>query len=42
MSRRRFDGDLRADHRFERALFLRGVLIAVGVVALVVLREVLT
>jgi hypothetical protein len=41
VSRRTFDGDLRADHRFERAVFLRGVVIAVGVVALVVLRQVL-
>jgi hypothetical protein len=41
VSRRPFEGDLRADHRFERAVFWRGAAITVGVVALVVLRELL-
>jgi hypothetical protein len=41
MSRRPFAGDLRADERFERALFLRGIAIAARVVALAVLRELL-
>jgi hypothetical protein len=41
IARRSFAGDLRADHRFERAVFWRGVLITAFVAALVVLRELL-
>jgi hypothetical protein len=41
VTRREFEGDLRADRRFERAVFLRGVAITVGVVALVVVRQLL-
>jgi hypothetical protein len=41
VSRRPFAGDLRADHRFERAVLWRGVGITAFVVALVVLRALL-
>jgi hypothetical protein len=41
MTRREFAADLRADARFERAVFVRGVLITVGVAALVVVRGLL-
>jgi hypothetical protein len=41
VTRREFAGDLRADRRFERAVFLRGVAITIGVVALVVVRQLL-
>jgi hypothetical protein len=41
VARRPFAGDLRADHRFERGLLWRGVLITAAVAALAVLREIL-
>jgi hypothetical protein len=36
-----FEEDLAADRRFERAVFLRGVAITVGVAAIVVVRGLL-
>jgi hypothetical protein len=41
MTRRSFEDDLRADARFEQAVFIRGLLITVAVVALVVARQLL-
>lgn len=41
MTRRPFEDDLRADRRFERALFVRGMAITVAVAALVALRQAL-
>jgi hypothetical protein len=41
VTRREFSADLRADTRFEKRVFVRGVLITVGVVALVVVRGLL-
>jgi hypothetical protein len=41
VTRRELSADLRADTRYERAVFVRGVLITVGVVALVVVRGLL-
>jgi hypothetical protein len=41
MSERTFEEDLRADERYERAVFWRGVAITVGVVVLVVVRGLL-
>ena len=41
MSERTLEEDLEADTRFERGVFVRGVLILLVVVALVVLRQTL-
>ena len=41
MTRRSFEDDLRADDRAERRIFVRGILITVGVAALVVVRGLL-
>jgi hypothetical protein len=41
LTRREFSADLRADTRYERAVFIRGVFITAGVVALVVVRGLL-
>jgi hypothetical protein len=41
MSDRTFEEDLAADRRFERALFVRGMVITAGVAALVVVRGLL-
>jgi hypothetical protein len=41
VSERTFEEDLAADARFERAVFLRGVVILLLVVALVIVRQTL-
>lgn len=41
LSRRSFEGDLRADARFERMVLWRGVAITVGVIVIVVVRGLL-